>query len=102
MKTIDTSNFPVMAHQCSSCPFRTDKKGRNLTPELASKIMVQVMTEASQICHHPRLHNKEETHLCRGARDYQMMVFHRLGVIDAPTDEAWNRTLDRIKEGRNT
>lgn len=47
------------------------------------------MREASQICHHPRLHGHTETHLCRGARDHQLVVFHRMGVIDAPTDEAW-------------
>lgn len=27
--------------------------------------------------------------LCRGARDVQLQIFHRMGLIAAPTDKAW-------------
>jgi hypothetical protein len=52
---------------------------------------VQAIIEASQICHHPLLSGKKETHICRGARDFQLEIFYRLGVIDSPTDEAWKQ-----------
>ena len=85
----DITNFPVMQEKCSSCPFKEDEQGRCQSPELVTRIQQDVLTEASQICHHPRLSGKEETHLCRGARDYQLQIFHRIGFLEAPTDEVW-------------
>jgi len=89
-------NYPVMLNKCVTCPFRTDESGRHPYPELTSKLMKQVICEASQICHHPRQAGKPETHLCRGARDYQLTIFHRLGVIPAPTDAAWQETFKKL------
>lgn len=85
--TINT--FPVMKTQCQTCPFRSDSTGNYPDPMLVSKIQQQCLTTASQICHHPRLMGKPETHLCRGARDFQNTIFYRLGVLESPTDHAW-------------
>ena len=81
--------YEVMPKKCKSCPFNTDKNGRHPCPRLVSEIQRRILTEASQICHHPVIYSQPETHLCRGARDFQLEMFYRLGVIDAPTDEAW-------------
>jgi len=54
-------------------------------------IRERCLSEASQICHHPILNGKTETHLCRGARDFQLEIFHRLGVIESETDQAWDK-----------
>lgn len=59
--------------------------------EIATMVKSRCISGASQICHHPRLHGKKEDHLCRGARNFQLQVFYRMGVIDAETDEAWDR-----------
>ena len=83
------ANYPVMKAKCATCPFRTDERGRYPDPRLISRIQQQCLNDASQICHHPELEGKPQTHLCRGARDFQLDIFHRLGVIDAPTDAAW-------------
>jgi hypothetical protein len=56
----------------------------------------RVLTEASQICHHPVLYGKKETQLCRGARNFQLQVFYRLGVLDASTDEAWTALRKKL------
>jgi hypothetical protein len=88
LKTEDISNFPVMKKKCTTCPFhRRDK----IEIELANTVEVRCMTQGSQICHHPVLSGKEQDHLCRGARDYQLSIFYRLGVIKAETDEAWDK-----------
>lgn len=87
----DISNMPVMKGKCKSCPFHEKHQGQI---EIANMVRKRCMTEASQVCHHPQLQGKKETHLCRGARDYQQQIFHRMGVIDAPTDEAWERKLN--------
>ncbi|MGI2907161.1 hypothetical protein [Tolypothrix sp. VBCCA 56010] len=92
----NVQNYLVMPAKCVTCPFRTDEHGRHPNPQLTSKLMQQVICEASQICHHPRQAGKPETHLCRGARDYQLTIFHRLGVIPAPTDAAWQETIKKF------
>lgn len=83
-------DMPVMAAKCTSCPFR---EGGD--PDLRARVSSLVLTEASQVCHHPAIAGKPQTHLCRGARDLQIEMFHRLGVIDSPTDEAWAQAAKR-------
>ncbi len=93
MKTRDVSNMPVMQSNCETCPF-----GPNGDRYLRSTIEQRVMFTASQTCHHTgSIHGKPDTHLCRGARDYQLQIFYRLGILDAETDEAWAKAQERIK-----
>ena len=82
MKTI--IGWPVMAAKCESCPFR---EGGDI--ELRNKVMERTILTASQVCHHPRIHGKKETHLCRGARDEQLTILHRLGLLPEATDQAF-------------
>lgn len=89
-KAVNIKNFEVMKKRCPTCPFG-EKGERDRSPEIADMVRTRCMKEASQICHHSRLHGKKETHLCRGARDFQLEIFHRLGVIAEPTDEAWGK-----------
>lgn len=93
--TTNIENYPVMKKMCSTCPFHLKHEGQ---VEIAIMVMERCITTASQICHHPRLSGKAETHICRGAREYQKKIFHRLGVISAPTDEAWDKAVRKIKE----
>lgn len=75
--------MPVMTSRCTTCPFNPDGD-----PHTRQTVLNRIL-EASQICHHPALHDKPETHLCRGARDVQLELMHRLKVIPEPTDTAW-------------
>ena len=77
-------NWPVMAAKCESCPFR---EGGDI--ELRNRVMERTVLQASQICHHPRIHGKKESHLCRGARDEQLTILFRLGMLPEPTDKAF-------------
>lgn len=86
-------NFPTMRSKCATCPFREDVDGVNT--ELAATVLNRIM-EASQVCHHPVLYGKKQTHLCRGARDVQLQIFYSLGVIEAATDEAWDKARERL------
>lgn len=81
-----------MPAKCKTCPFR--KGGFN---ELAPLVAHRCLIEASQICHHHVLSGKRERHLCRGARDLQLRVFYRLGVLAAPTDDAWAKAKAAIE-----
>ena len=83
-RPIDISKFPVMKARCKTFLFNN-----NGDPEIRNRVTARLMS-VSQICHHPRLHDKKERHLCRGARDVQLQIFHRLGFLYTPTDQAWD------------
>jgi len=93
MRTRDVSNMPVMQSNCETCPF-----GPNGDPHLRATVEARVISTASQTCHHTgSIHGKPDTHLCRGARDFQIQIFYRMGILDAETDEAWTKAQERIK-----
>jgi hypothetical protein len=74
-----------MKSQCATCPF-----GENGDPRTQQSVTGRIIKlDHSQICHHPVLHNKKETHLCRGARDIQLRILTAMGLIAEPTDEAF-------------
>lgn len=79
-----TKPWPVMASMCASCPFR---EGGDI--HLRNQVLSRTILKASQICHHPALSGKKQTHLCRGARDEQLTILHRLGMLPEPTDKAF-------------
>lgn len=88
-------DMPIMKEMCKTCPF-----GPKGDQELADRIRLTVLTEASQTCHTTGVMiGKEDTHLCRGARDIQLRFFHILGVIAQPTDEAWQNKWDELQCG---
>lgn len=89
------SDMPVMPQRCKSCPFNPGPN--NFGAALRSRIEGQVLSEASQTCHSTgSINGERDTHLCRGARDYQLQIFHGLGFLDAPTDEAWDKKMKSI------
>lgn len=73
----DICNYEVNKKKCHSCPF-----GENGDDLIRSKVEQRCL-DSSQICH------STDSTLCRGARDYQLTIFYRLGFLAAPTDEEW-------------
>lgn len=91
------AEMQVCEVQCGTCPFRAGSKLAFITPDLAES----ALTEASRICHSTgnrsiggRTGKPEK--LCRGARDVQLTVFHSMGFLEAPTDEAWEKKLKEL------
>ena len=82
---------PVMASKCATCPFR---EGGDI--ELRNRVLQRTILQASQICHHQALSGRKQTHLCRGARDEQLTILHRMGLIAEPTDAAFAETSARF------
>lgn len=70
--------------QCATCPFREDGEGYDLGHERLAEICLYLTKGENHFCHSDRSNRT----ICRGGRDYQLNLFHRMGVIDAPTDEA--------------
>lgn len=101
MKIDNIKGMPVMRKQCATCPFRDGPNGRPIDCGLVAKVQERVLTTGSQICHHPRTKGKKQTHLCRGARDFQLNVLYRVGFLEAPTDAAWDKKLKEMKRNEN-
>ncbi len=85
-KPRNITNMSLMKSMCATCPF-----GPNGDQHIRCMVEQRVLTTTSQLCHSSRpAMNKPDTRLCRGARDWQLQIFHRIGWLDAPTDAAWN------------
>jgi hypothetical protein len=81
-------SWPVRKTMCLSCPFR---EGGDR--QLAARVIERTIFKASQICHHPALSGKKEHELCRGARNEQLTILHRMRLITEPTDAAFRAKL---------
>ena len=97
---MDISKFRVNKQKCSSCPFRKNKQGRHRDERLVARIQQDVITDASQVCHHPRLSGKAEHSLCRGARDFQLQIYFRMGFLEEPTDKCWDSMRKMMQESK--
>jgi hypothetical protein len=91
--------LPVMPAMCATCPFRPGSPNAYLADDLARS----AMSEASRICHSTGTsvfygETGKPERICRGARDIQLKVMTVMGVIDAPTDEAWAKAVAKIKK----
>lgn len=73
-----------MPEKCKTCPFRDENRDTGI----AAAVTERVLSDGSQVCHSTGW--PKGTKLCRGARDVQLQVMYRLGVISAPTDAAWD------------
>lgn len=89
----------VMAAKCATCPFRDDTEdiwGKH-GGETRARIQRQSFDRATQTCHHSGGVGNPDTHICRGARDFQLQIFFRMGILEAPTDAAWNKKRQEMR-----
>lgn len=89
--------LPLLPVMCGTCPFRPGSKYACL----ASDLQRNALNEGSRICHSTGRNGLsgrtgKPSMLCRGARDIQLQVFHALGVITEPTDEAWADACNQL------
>lgn len=88
----DTTMFPVMPAKCKTCPFN---EGGCL--EVRQRVQERTLQGIGQTCHHTgMIHGRPDTHLCRGAREYQKELFVRLGLLRDMSDEAWDEARARV------
>ena len=94
-------NLPVRSVMCSTCPFRPGVPAKYAA--VRDVIAESATTEATRICHQTGSDNAFHRRtgrpraVCAGARELQLKMFHSMGVISAPTNEAWNAA--RVKIG---
>jgi len=84
----DLRTYPVQEKPCKTCPF----EGENpvpIVPERYSAFIENLAGEGQHLCH--SLDNKA---ICRGARNIQLRILKAMGMLDEPTDEAFNQAIN--------
>jgi hypothetical protein len=90
---------------CKSCPFGRygeaigSEFNYDIFADLQFRLTNQAINESNQYCHADELRGEVSTHVCRNARDTQIRMFYAVGFIESPTDEAWAKKLNEIKNG---
>lgn len=74
------SDLPVMIANCKTCPFKLNELGRWQDVELANKVISRTLFKAHQICHGTEGEKREWRNRCKGAFDYNMEIYSRMGV----------------------
>ena len=77
---IDAGKVPVMKKHCKSCPFKPNDNGSWLDTKLANVVISRTLFKANQICHSTQGMNGEPNHRCKGAYDYNRMIYKRMGL----------------------
>jgi hypothetical protein len=87
--------LPVAKQMCATCPFRPGSP----YAELQEMLTECALSSSSRICHSTgsnaiNRRTGKPPMLCRGARDVQLQFMAALNVIEAPTDEAWEKACE--------
>lgn len=77
---MEAYQLPVMKSHCKSCPFKPNKNGMWQDMELATQVVDRTLFKAHQICHQTEGDNREPHNRCKGAFDYNMDIYKRLGL----------------------
>lgn len=79
--------MPVQAKPCRTCPFA----GSNpipLPPERYTQLINNLNGNGQHFCH-----SADNRKICRGGRDIQLRLLCSYGLLDEPTDEAFNQAI---------
>jgi hypothetical protein len=76
----------VQPKQCATCIFRTDGNEVELNPGRLTEIQCYLAKGTPHECHTPQKLGQRKHIVCRGGRDFQLQIFHRMGLLDEPTD----------------
>lgn len=78
----------VNEQQCYSCPFNETSNRLPLPIERMNEIYGYLANGTNHMCHS----TSDET-VCRGGRNFQLQILHRMGLITEPTDNALNEAM---------
>lgn len=90
--------YTVQPRQCHTCIFRPAQQV--VCPQRLAEIQAYLLQGNTHLCHSPDqaepASHKRNTHACRGGRDWQLQIWHRLGFLDQPTDEALDLAMRQM------
>ena len=83
----DMRTYPVQQSPCKSCPF-AGKEPLQVSSENMVGYLDNLFGKGQHICH------STNKHICRGGRDIQLQWLCAMGMLDEPTDEAFDRAVE--------
>lgn len=86
--TGDMRDYPVQKKPCKTCPFEGEKPFKP-SPGNYAKYVENLMGQGQHICH-----SSSETRICRGGRNLQIKWLCATGMLDEPTDEAFDKAVN--------
>lgn len=88
MKELPITEGTITATQmCRSCPFGNEPIA--LTADRLQAIQTYLIQGTNHFCHS----DPDNKTICRGGRNFQLNIWHRLGMIAEPTDEALHAAM---------
>lgn len=83
-------HIAVQKRPCQTCPFAGETPV-DLHPDRLLEITKNIVEcKGQHFCH--SVNNKM---ICKGGRDLQLRVLFAIGLIESPTDEAFNAAMDK-------
>jgi hypothetical protein len=95
MKEVDPATLRLRTNQCKSCPFLQENQDI-VRPTEWAKIYKYLLDGTQHICH------STSRHVCRGARNWQLNVWQRTGLINEATDASLHETMEQAGEPPKT
>lgn len=79
----------VRRTKCATCVFRDPKDGGcELSEDRRIEIQTYLIKGTNHLCH-----TEDNTQVCRGGREFQLQCWHRMGLIEEPTDAALRKAM---------
>jgi hypothetical protein len=79
----------VRRSKCETCVFRpVEDGGIDLASGRHDEIRTYLIHGNNQMCHHD-----DNTTICRGGRNFQLAIWHGMGILKEPTDESLREAM---------
>ena len=85
----DLRTYPVMEKPCKTCPFAGENPVQ-IMPKRYADFIDNLAGKGQHLCH--GAHNKA---ICRGGRNIQLRLLCAMGMLNEPTDEAFNQAINQ-------
>lgn len=81
-------DYPVQPRPCLTCPFEGEKP-LQISAKNMGKYVKNLMGQGQHICH-----SSNGLRICRGGRNIQLKWLYATGMLDEPTDNAFDRAVN--------
>jgi hypothetical protein len=78
----------LRSEMCKTCIFRPQGQRLEISPMRFAEIQEYLIQGQPHTCHTENPREPPSGYVCRGARNYQLQIWHRYGMITEPTDAA--------------
>jgi len=92
----DMRDYPVQKQPCKTCPFEGFLPSQ-ISAKNMRRYVENLMGQGQHICH-----SSNNTRVCRGGRNLQLKWLCDIGMLDEPTDEAFDKEVNKAMENKQS